>query len=111
MSKRNAFRLGPDPHSAESVAFTVNRYGAIKAETLKEITDWLETPAAKAERVYRVEHHTISDLSEGDIVTFPVIVTNRIGSPIEKFIDNEHDAQNTLANIRNKDFPANKQGS
>lgn len=112
MSKRNAFRTGPSVHAAESVAFTVRRYGAIKPETLKEIVAWLETPEAKAERVYEVYYETISDLeAEDQLLRFPVIKTNRIGSSIEKFIDNEHDAQNTLANIRNKDFPKNKQGS
>jgi hypothetical protein len=111
MSKRNAIRITPDPHSAESVAYTVKRYGAIQPETLKELTDWLETPEAKAERVYEVVYQTISDLEEeGGILRFPVIITHRIGSAIEKFIDNEHDAQNTLENIRNKDFPNNKQG-
>lgn len=113
MSKRNALRVGPNPHAADSVAFTVKRYGPIKEETLKELVAWLETPEAKAERVYEVIYETISDLEEGEegILRFPVIKTNRIGSAIEKFIDNEHDAQNTLANIRNKDFPANKQGT
>lgn len=112
MSKRNAIRVTPDPHSAESVAYTVKRYGAIKPETLDELVAWLETPQAKAERVYEVIYETISDLeSEEGILRFPVIKTNRIGSVLEKFIDNEHDAQNTLANIRNKDFPKNKQGS
>lgn len=112
MSKRNAIRINADVHSAESVAFTVKRYGAIKPETLKEIVDWLETPEAKAERVYEVFYQTISDLEEEDgILRFPVIKTHRMGSVIEKFIDNEHDAQNTLANIRNKDFPKNKQGN
>lgn len=110
MSKRNALRITPNPHSAESVAFTVKRYGAIKPETLKEIVDWLETPEAKAERVYEVYYETISDLEEEGLTKFPVIKTHRIGSIVEKFIDNEHDAQNTLANIRNKDFPNNKQG-
>lgn len=111
MTKRNAFRIGPDPHSAESVAFTVKRYGPIKPETLAEIVAWLETPEAKAERVYEVIYQTISDYGDGEILHFPVIKTHRIGSAIEKFIDNEHDAQNTLANIRNKDFPKQKQGN
>lgn len=111
MSKRNAFRLGPNPHAAESVAFAVRRYGAIQPETLDEIVKYMDSPIGKAERVYKIEYQTISDLEEGDILTFPVIRTSRIGSMIEKFIDNEHDAQNTLANIRNKDFPKNKQGN
>lgn len=111
MSKRNALRIGPDPHAAESVAFAVKRYGAIKPETLAELVAWLETPEAKAERVYEVIYETISDIEDGvSILRFPVIKTHRHGSAIEKFIDNEHDAQNTLANIRNKDFPNNKQG-
>lgn len=110
MSKRNAIRLGMDVHAAESVAFTVRRYGAIKEETLAELVAYLELPETKKERNYKIEYQTISDLSEGDIITFPVIRTNRVGSAIEKFIDNEHDAQNTLANIRNKDFPNNKIG-
>ena len=101
MSKRNAIRLGIDPHSAESVTYTVNRYGAIKPETLKELVDWLETPEAKKDRVYEVIYETVSDLEEGELLKFPVIKTHMIGSCIEKFIDNEHDAQNTLANIRN----------
>ncbi len=111
MSKRNALRMGPDPHAAESVAFTVRRYGAIQPETLAELVAWLETPEAKAERVYEVIYETISDLETNEIIRFPVIKTNRIGSAIEKFIDNERDAQNTLANIRNKDFPKGKQGT
>jgi hypothetical protein len=112
MSKRNAIRVTHNPHSAESVAYTVQRYGAIKPETLAEIVAWLETPEAKAERVYTVYQETIGNIEAGiEVFTFPVIKTNRIGSAIEKFIDNEHDAQNTLANIRNKDFPNNKQGT
>ena len=120
MSKRNAIRVTQDPHSAESVAYTVKRYGAIKPETLAEIVAWLETPEAKADRVYEVIYQTISDMdvdetehgvvSDHQMLRFPVIKTHRIGSAIEKFIDNEHDAQNTLANIRNKDFPKGKQG-
>lgn len=108
MSSRNALRITADPHSAESVSFTVRRYGAIKKETLDELVAWLETPEAKAERVYEV--YTDSLMDEEGLLTFQVIKTHRIGSAIEKFIDNEHDAQNTLANIRNKDFPKGKQG-
>ena len=109
MTTRNAIRITENPHSAESVAFTVKRYGAIKTETLAEILIYLESPEAKADRVYEVYYETISD--EGKLLTFPVIKTHRLGSSIEKFIDNEYDAQNTLANIRNKDFPKNKKGN
>ena len=121
MTQRNAIRITQNPHSAESVAYTVKRYGAIKPETLTELVAWLETPEAKAERVYKVIYETISDMdvdetehgtiADHEILRFPVIKTHRIGSVIEKFIDNEHDAQNTLANIRNKDFPKGKQGN
>lgn len=111
MSKRNAIRLGHDPHSAESVYYAVKRYGPIKPETLEELIAWLETPEAKAERTYEVIYETISDLEEeGGILHYPTIKTIRKGSSIFKIIDNEHDAQNTLANIRNKDFPKGKQG-
>ena len=99
MSKRNAIRITQNPHSAESVAYTVKRYGAIKPETLKELIKYLESPKGKKERVYTIVYETISDLDEG-LIRFPVIKTNMIGSIIEKFIDNEHDAQNTLANIK-----------
>ncbi len=112
MSKRNALRVGSNPHAADSVAFTVKRYGAIKPETLAELVAWLETPEAKAERTYEVIYETISDLeSDEGILRFPTIKTIRKGSAIFKVIDNEHDAQNTLANIRNKDFPKGKQGN
>lgn len=120
MSKRNAIRITGNSHSAESVAFAVKRYGAIKPDTLAELIAWLETPEAKEERKYEVIYETISDMDieetefgivvEHGILKFPVIKTYRIGSAIEKFIDNEHDAQNTLANIRNPDFPKNKKG-
>lgn len=128
MSKRNALRIGSDPHSAESVSYTVKRYGPIKPETLAEMVAWLETPEAKAERTYEVIYETISSIeiedlecgiseflpyqvAEHSLLRFPTIKTIRKGSAIFKIIDNEHDAQNTLANIRNKDFPNNKQGS
>jgi len=112
MSKRNALRIGPNPHAAESVAFAVKRYGPIKPETLAEIVAWLETPEAKAERTYEIVYETMTDFSaDGDgILRFPTIKTVRNGSFIFKVLDNEHDAQNTLANIRNANFPANKQG-
>jgi len=111
MTKRNAIRIG-NPHSAESVAFAVKRYGKIEPETLAELVAWLETPEAKAERSYEVIYETMTDVEDGtgEILRFPTIKTSRYGSAIFKVIDNEHDAQNTLANIRNKDFPKNKQG-
>ncbi len=100
---RNAIRITSNLHSAESVAFTVKRYGAIRPETLAEIVAWMDSPEGKADRVYEIINESILD--EGELLTFPVIKTHRLGSA------NEHDAQNTLANIRNKDFPKNKQGS
>ncbi len=112
MSKRNAIRIGPSPHAAESVAFAVKRYGPIQPETLAAIKEYMDSPTGKKERVYEIVYETMSDVEDGvEILHYPVIKTHRIGSAIEKFIDNEHDAQNTLANIRNKDFPHNKQGS
>jgi hypothetical protein len=86
---RNAIRLG-DPQSMESVSYTVNRYGALQEETLNELVAWLETQKDKYN--YRL-------LEEFGNIT---LVTNMIGSPIEKFIDNEKDGQNCLANIRAK---------
>lgn len=121
MSKRNALRVGPDVHAADSVAYAVKRYGPIKPETLAELILWLETPEAKAERTYEVIYETISEIeldetehglvAEHGLLRFPTIKTIRNGSAIFKILDNEHDAQNTLANIRNKDFPRNKQGT
>lgn len=98
MSKRNAIRLG-NPQLMESVSETINRYGVLKKKTLKELCSWLDKH--KDEYKYRL-------VEEFGNIT---LVTNRIGSAIEKYIDNEHDGQNCLANILNKDFPNNKQGN
>ncbi len=107
MSKRNAIRLGINPNAADSVAFTVRRYGIIEPKTLAEIIAWLEKN--KDEYSYEIKNETISD--EGEMFTFPIIKTIRKGSMIYKILDNQHDALNTLENIRNKDFPKNKQGN
>jgi hypothetical protein len=109
MSKRNAIRLGSNPHAAESVAFTVRRYGAIKPETLAAIKEYMDSPEGRAERTYEIYNETISDMYESEVFQYPVIKTIRKGSALYKIIDNEHDAQNTLANIRNANFPRNKQ--
>lgn len=101
-------RMG-DPHSAESMLRTINRYGALKEETLKELTDWLDQH--HGEYSYEVIDEFVSDLTTGEIVKFKVLKTRRKGSITEKYIDNEHDAQNSLANIRNADFPKGKQGN
>lgn len=98
MSKRNAFRMG-NPQSMKSISETVNRYGNLTEETRDALIEWLENN--KKEYSYRL-------VPEFGSIT---LVTNRKGSVIEKFIDNEHDGQNCLANIRNTDFPKNKQGS
>jgi len=98
MSKRNALRMG-NPQSMQSVGETVTRYGALTKETSDELIAWLEEH--KDEYKYRL-------LAEFGNIT---IVANRIGSAIEKYIDNEKDGQNCLANIRNKDFPKGKQGN
>jgi len=103
MPKRNAIRITQNPHSAESIAYTIQRYGVIKQETLDKLIEFLESPEGKAERIYEIVYETISDLNTNKVITFPVIKTHMHGSAIEKFIDNEHDAQNTLANINNKD--------
>jgi hypothetical protein len=112
MSKRNAIRIGPDPHAAESVAYAVKRYGPIKLETLAALVDYLDSPEGKAERTYEIIYETMTDFADDGegILRFPTIKTIRKGSAIYKIIDNEHDAQNTLTNIHNADFPRNKQG-
>lgn len=110
MSKRNAIRLGRNPHAPESVLYTVRRYGAIEPDTLAAIKEYLDSPEGVSERTYEIYNETISSEFGDDVLTFPVIKTSRHGSAIFKIIDNEHDAQNTLANIRNPDFPKNKQG-
>lgn len=110
MSKRNAIRLGRNPHAPESVLYTVKRYGPIKPETLAEIKEYMDSPQGVAERTYEIYDETISTGLGSEVLTFPVIKTSRHGSAIYKIIDNEHDAQNTLANIRNPDFPKNMQG-
>lgn len=102
MSKRNAIRIGET--EAQRNAFAVERYGEILPETLKEITDWLKQHTDE----YNFEFGT--EIMEG-FGSFPIIKTNRKGSAVYKIIDNEHDAQNCLANIRNPDFPKNKQGN
>lgn len=108
MSKRNAIRLGPNPHSAESVIFTIRRYGILKKETLDELILWLEEHKDKFS--YKIEQESIFDAECEEFITFPVLKTHMHTSAFEKYIDNEYDAQNALANIRNKDFPHNKQG-
>lgn len=92
--KRPAFRLGPDPHSKESVEFTVDRYGPIQPETMKGITDWLE----KQGDMYKWEVGL--ETFPGGAVPHPILKTQRKGSFIFKITDNEYDARNTLENIR-----------
>jgi hypothetical protein len=87
MTKRNALRIG-NPQSAESVSYTINRYGPLKKETLNKLTDWLDKH--KKEYRYRL-------IGEFGSIT---LVTNRIGSAVEVYIDNEHDGQNCLENIK-----------
>lgn len=99
--RRNAIRLGAN--EVDSTAFAVNRYGKIEQGTMDEIVAWLKDH--KDEYTYEVGEETIVGFG-----TFPIIKTIRKGSSVFKILDNEHDAQNTLANIRNKDFPKNKQG-
>lgn len=107
MTKRNAIRVG-NPHESQSIAYTVRRYGAIQPDTLGALVEYLESPKGKEERTYEVIYERIED-EEGELI-YPTIKTIRKGSAIFKVIDNEHDAQNTLANIRNRDFPKDKQG-
>lgn len=111
---RNSFRMG-DPNSAESIAWTVDRYGPIKPETLSEIVAWLEKHTDEYEFKVGWENlrGEVVDISnEGFELreAHPIIKTHRKGSSLEKTLDNERDAQNTLANIRNPEFPKNKQG-
>lgn len=98
MSRREALRMG-DPHSAESVSRVLDRYGAIQEDTLKLLIDWLESEEGKKERVYTLYYETISDLETGEIINYPVIKTHKHGSFIEKYIDNQRDAETTLINL------------
>jgi len=107
MSKRNAIRLG-NPDSPESVLFTLRRYGPIQPETLKEILEWLENH--RDEYKFEVKEEAILDNEENETISFTTIKTQRIGSFIFKIIDNQHDAENSLANIRNENFPKEKKG-
>ena len=108
MSKRNAIRIGPNPHSIESVEYAVERYGAILPETMVEIVAWLKEQGDAY--TWEVGEEFAESISESPRRSWPILKTCRKGSAIFKIIDNEHDAQNTLANIRNKNFPKNKQG-
>lgn len=108
MSKRNALRIGLNPHAPESVEFTVDRYGEIQPETMAEIVAWLKTQGDAYQ--WEVGEEFTENLV-GQRRSHPILKTIRKGSAIYKIIDNEHDAQNTLANIRNKDWPKNKQGN
>lgn len=106
--KRNAIRMGPNPHSTESIDFTVRRYGVIKPETLNEIVLWLKNH--KNEYEFEIKQERLKNIEIGKTIIYPTIKTIKKGSCVFKILDNERDAQNTLANIRNKDFPKNKQG-
>lgn len=115
MTKRNAIRIGHNPNSPESIAYTIDRYGPIRPETLSEIVNWLENHKDLYD--FKVGYETLlgerAEFNDGGLITensHPIIVTRMKGSAIEKTLDNEKDAQNTLANIRNKDFPKNKHG-
>lgn len=101
MSKRNAARFGET--ESESTIFAVQRYGKIKPETLAEIVAWLKSQGDAYN--WEVGQEYIAGHTP-----HPIIKTQRKGSAIYKIIDNEHDAQNSLANIRNKGWPKNKQG-
>lgn len=84
---RGAIRLG-DPNSIESVSRVVERYGAMKIETMNKLVEWLRSKG---------------DLYEweiGEEFGNPILKTKMKGSFIYKITDNEKDAQNTLENIR-----------
>lgn len=109
MSKRNALRIGMNPHDPHSIAFAVERYGRMQQETHDEIVAWLKEQGDAYKWESGIEY---SPCSETDVmIPHLIIKTVKKGSVFFKILDNEHDAQNTLANIRNKDFPKNKQGS
>ena len=86
VKKRGAIRLG-DPHSAESVSAVIERYGAMKIETMNKIVDWLKTKGD----LYQWE----IGLEFGNYI----LKTKMKGSFVFKITDNEKDAQNTLENI------------
>jgi len=99
--KRPAIRIGYNVHSPESVNYTVERYGAIKPETLKEIVDWLKEHPE--EYTFEVGEEFTENLI-GQRISHPIIKTIRKGSSFYKITDNEYDAQNTLENIRDKNW-------
>jgi hypothetical protein len=103
MTRRNALRTTADPHSLESIISVVERYGEIEEETYNEIVLWLAQH--QDEYSFECEYEEI-----GIGKSIPIIKVQRKGSCIIKILDNQHDAENTLANIRNKYFPNNKQG-
>ena len=89
--KRNAIRFGKT--EIEAAVFAVDRYGAIQPETMKAITDWLKTKGD----LYKWEEGLEMPPNHEP---YPIIKTQMKGSFIYKIIDNEHDAQNSLANIK-----------
>lgn len=97
--RRSALRVGPNPHSPESVEFTVDRYGPIEPDTMNQIVEWLESKGDLYK--WEVGEEFVEDLL-GARRSWPILKTQMKGSAIFKITDNEHDAQNTLANIKSK---------
>jgi len=87
--KRPAIRVGET--EAEANAFAVERYGAMKEETMNQIVAWLKTKGDLYK--WEIETEYINGLPH------PILKTQMKGSFVFKITDNEHDAQNTLANI------------
>jgi hypothetical protein len=100
--KRPAFRVTPngDVHDIASVEWTIQRYGAITDKTRKKLCSILDKYKDLYEyKVFLEGQGEFVDLEPATVhYTFRC---HRKGNIIEKFIDNERDALQTIENFKN----------
>jgi len=98
---RPAFRITPtgNPHDIDSVEWTVQRYGAITEETKKELCAILDKHSDQYE--YSVFLEGVVQFVGGEPATpHYVFKCSRKNSVIEKYLDNEQDARQTIENFK-----------
>lgn len=89
--KRNAIRLGPDPHSVESVEFTVDRYGKIDEELAEDFCALLKRCGYKFE----------TTMEGSDITNMHILITVKVGAML-KYFDNKKDVLMTIERLTDK---------
>ena len=85
-TRANAVRLG-DPNSPESVLKTIKEYGEITPEQVEWLVGWFQRNDTHS---YKYE----------DFLGAPVFRVTKKGSMITKIIDNKHDAEIIINNLK-----------